>query len=218
MNRIVGITLLTLAVAASAAADSLTFKIVGIDCGACAPPAEKALRSVAGVTSARVDAGAKTATVDVPAGFNREALRTALSNAGFEAVFAGETPRDIEPLPPDVVQTLDIRSFTDGRRVDIAKILAPGKVTIVDFYADWCGPCHVLEARLQRLMHGTKPGLALRRVNIGKWDNDAAKQATELRAAALPYIRVYDAHGRFVTAVTGGMWDEVLAAIAKAER
>jgi thiol:disulfide interchange protein len=75
----------------------------------------------------------------------------------------------------------------------------------------------VLEARLQHLMQG-KNNLALRRVDIGQWDNDAAKQATELRAAALPYIRVYDARGKFVTAVTGGMWDEVLAAIEKAER
>jgi thiol-disulfide isomerase/thioredoxin len=177
----------------------------------------KALGSVEGVKSPTVDAKAKTATVEVPAGFDRQKLRDALSNAGFEAVFAGEKPRDIEPLPADVVKALDIRSFTDGHRVDIAKMVAPGKVTIVDFYADWCGPCHVLEARLQHLMQGRK-NLAMRRVNIGKWDNDAAKQATELRAEALPYIRVYDAHGKFVTAVTGGMWDEVLGAIEKAER
>jgi copper chaperone CopZ len=195
----------------------LTFKVIGIDCSLCAPPVVKALSAVEGVKSARVDAKAKTATVDVPAGFDREKLREAVSNAGFEAVFAGEKARDIEPLPADVVKTLDVRSYTDGKRVDIAKIIAPGKVTIVDFYADWCGPCHVLEARLQHLMQGRK-NLAMRRVNIGKRDNDAAKQATELRAAALPYIRVYDARGKFVTAVTGGMWDEVLGAIEKAER
>jgi copper chaperone CopZ len=195
----------------------LTFKVVGIDCSLCAPPVVKALRGVEGVQSASVDAKAKTATVAVPEGFDREKLREAVSNAGFQAVFAGEKPRDIEPLPADVVKALDIRSFTDGHRVDIAKITAPGKVTIVDFYADWCGPCHVLEARLQHLMQGRKI-LALRRVNIGTWDNDAAKQATELRAKALPYIRVYDANGKFVTAVTGSMWDEVLGAIEKAER
>jgi copper chaperone CopZ len=195
----------------------LTFKVVGIDCSLCAPPVVKALRGVEGVQSASVDAKAKTATVAVPEGFDREKLREAVSNAGFQAVFSGEKPRDIEALPADVVKTLDIRSYTDGKRVDIAKITAPGKVTIVDFYADWCGPCHVLEARLQHLMQGRK-NLAMRRVNIGKWDNDAAKQATELRASALPYIRVYDARGKFVTAVTGGMWDEVLGAVEKAER
>jgi hypothetical protein len=64
-----------------------------------------------------------------------------------------------------------------------------------------------------------KSNLAMRRINIGKWDNVAAKQATrEFRASALPYVRIYDARGTFVEAVTGGMWDEVLEAIAKAER
>jgi copper chaperone CopZ len=217
MKRI-AITLLTLAIAAAAVADTLTFKVVGIDCPACAPPIVKALNSVEGVTSATVDARAKTATVEVPARFDREKLRAAVSNAGFEAVFPGEAPHDIEPLQADVVKALDIRSYTDGHRLEIAKIIEPGKVTIVDFYADWCGPCHVLEARLQHLMNGSKKNLAVRRVNIGKWDNDAAKQATELRAEALPYIRVYDVRGKFVTAVTGGMWDEVLAAIERAER
>jgi copper chaperone CopZ len=217
MHRFVLTIVFVVGVAATAAADRLTFKVIGIDCSACAPPIVKALKSVEGVKSAKVDAKAKTATVDVPAGFDREKLREAVSNAGFAAVFAGEKPRDIEPLPADVVKTLDIRSYTDGKRIDIANITAPGKVTIVDFYADWCGPCQVLEARLQHLMQGKK-NLAIRRVNIGKWDNDAAKQATELRAAALPYIRVYDARGKFVTALTGGMWDEVLGAIEKAER
>ncbi|HEX3581810.1 MAG TPA: thioredoxin domain-containing protein [Thermoanaerobaculia bacterium] len=197
---------------------TLTFHVVGIDCDRCAPPLVKALTSVDGVKNARVDANAKTATVEVPDGFDREKLRTAVGNAGFEAVFPGEKPKDIEPLPAAVAAKLDIRTFADGRRVDLAGVLAPGKVTIVDFYADWCGPCRVLEARLQHLMNGAKPGLAVRRVNIGKWDNAAAKQATELRAEALPYIRVYDAHGKFVTAVTGGMWDEVLGAIEKAEQ
>jgi copper chaperone CopZ len=199
------------------ALQTLTFKVIGIDCAACGPPIVRALGAVDGVKNPRVDVKAGTATVDIPSQFDREKLRAAVSNAGFAAVFPGETRREIEPLPADVVKSLDIRAYTDGRRVDIPSLLAPGKITIVDFYADWCGPCRVLETRLQHLMAGGK-SLAVRRVNIGKWDNDAAKQATELRAAALPYLRVYDAHGKFVTAVTGGMWDEVLAAIQKAER
>lgn len=209
---------LTFFAAVLVAANTLTFHVVGIDCKKCGPPIVKALDAVDGVKSARVDAKANTATVEVPAGFDREKLRAAVENAGFEAVFPGETAKEIEPLPAAVAAKLDIRAFTDGRRVDLGRVLAPGKVTIVDFYADWCGPCRVLETRLQHLMNGSKPDLAVRRVNIGKWDNDAAKQATELRAEVLPYLRVYDARGKFVAAVTGGMWDEVLAAIEKAER
>jgi thiol:disulfide interchange protein len=215
MKRILSIAVLL--AASTLAADPLTFQVVGIDCAECGPPLIKALKSVDGVKSASVDAKKMTATVDVSAGFDREKLRAAVSNAGFGAVFAGETPRDIEPLPAKAVKALDIVSYTSGKRVDLAKTMAPGKVTVVDFYGDWCGPCRVLETRLHHLMNG-KSNLALRRIDIGKWDNDAAKQATDLRAAALPYIRVYDARGKFVKAVTGGMWDEVLAAIEKAER
>ena len=42
------------------------------------------------------------------------------------------------------------------------------------------------------------PNLAIRRADIGKWNNAAAAQATHLGAQALPYIRVYDAHGKVI--------------------
>ena len=217
MKRL-AITLLALFIVPVAFADTLSFAVIGIDCPLCAPPVTKALQSVDGVSNVKVNTNTKTATVDVPSGFDKQKIRTALSNAGFAPVFAGEQAKEIQTLPADVVKTLDIVAYDDGHRVDVAKIVAPRKITVVDFYADWCGPCHVLEARLQHFMEGRK-NLAVRRVNIGKWDNEAAKQATrEFHAEALPYIRVYDANGKFVKAVTGGMWDEVLAAIAKAEK
>ena len=145
-------------------------------------------------------------------------IRTAPTNPGLERVFAGEDRKEIQPPADDIVKTLDIIEYRDGRRIEIAKILASGKITVVDFYGEWCGPCRVLETRLQQLMVGKK-NLAMRRVDIGKWDNEAAKQATrEFNAEALPYIRVYDARGKYVGSVTGGMWDEVLGMIEKAER
>jgi copper chaperone CopZ len=204
--------------ATTLSAETFTFTVVGMDCAACGPPIVKTLEAVEGVKSAKVDWKSQTATVDLPSQFDRQKIRVALTNAGYESVFPGEERKEIEPLPADVLKTLDIRQFRDGRRVDIPSVLAKGKVTIVDFYAEWCGPCRVLETRLQHLMRG-KSNLALRRVDIGKWDNEAAKQATrEFQAEALPYIRVYDAKGKFTGAVTGGMWDEVLSMIAKAER
>lgn len=203
--------------AAPAFADTLTFKVIGIDCASCAPPVRRALGSVAGVTNVRVDTQAKTATVDVPAGFDKAKLREALSNAGFDASFPGEKRTDIEALPADVVKSLDIVRYDGTSALDLDKILVRGKITLVDYYADWCGPCNVIESRLEHYMVA-HPNLAIRRADIGKWNNAAAAQATHLGAEALPYIRVYDAHGKFVASVTGGMWDEVLAAIEKASR
>jgi thiol-disulfide isomerase/thioredoxin len=206
-------------VALTVAADEpFTFKVIGFDCAECGPPIIKALSGVPGVSRPAVNAATHMVTVQLAPGTDRENVRKALTSLGFGAVFPGEKEAGFVPPPQSVLETLDIVSYPGRTRVDIPKIVVPGKITVVDFYGEWCGPCRVLEARLQHLMAGDKPNLALRRVDIGKWDNAAAKQVTrEFKGAALPYIRVYDARGRFVEAVTGGMWDEVLLAIEKAE-
>ena len=187
---------------------AFSFRVIGIDCAMCGPPVVRALSAVPGVKNAKIDVKTAMATVDVPEGFDKAKLRAALVNAGFET-------QEFAPLPPEVLKSLDVVSFDGRRRTDFDKILVPGKVTILDFYADWCGPCHVLEARLQYYMQA-HPNIALRRFDVAHWDNVAAHQATDLGATALPYIRVYDAKGKFVAAVTGGMWDEVLGAMEKA--
>ncbi len=199
------------------AAEPLKFTVVGIDCAACAPPILKTLNGVPGVKNAKLDWKAGTATVDVADGFDREKIRKALQDNGYEAVFAGEERKDLQPLSDEVRRGLDIASASEGDRIDVAKTLVAGKVTVIDYWAEWCSPCHLLDARLQHLVQGS-PKIAVRRVNIGKWDNAAAKQATrEFRAEALPYVRVYDARGKFVGAETGGMWDKILKLVERAE-
>jgi copper chaperone CopZ len=218
MKRLLVLLTLALALALPAFAGTVTFTVIGIDCAACAKPILNALKKVDGVANPTLDWKAGVARVDVPENFDRSAIRTALTNLGYEVTFPGEHRKEFEPVAPEVLKTLDITVDSGAKKVAIDRLLVPGKVTLVDYYADWCGPCHVLETRLQHLMVG-KQNLALRRVNVGKWDNAAARQVTEeFRAEALPYVRVYDARGKFVTAVTGGMWDEILGAIEKAEK
>ena len=202
---------------AGCADQRLTFTVVGIDCEACAPPILRALKGVSGIRNASLDWKAGVATVEVPESFDREKLRTALKDIGYEAVFPGEERKDLAPLPEEVRRALDIASASEGDKIDLAKTLVPGKITVLDYWAEWCSPCHLLDIRLQHLV-AANPKLAVRRINLGKWDNAAARQATsDFRLEALPYVRVYDAKGKFVGAETGGMWDRVLKLVDKAQ-
>lgn len=204
--------------AAVAAADStLQFTVIGIDCKECAPPIVKALEGIDGVENVALDWKKGVATVEIPDGFDRAKIKKALDAIGYDAVFPGENRSEFAALPEEVVRKLDVVSFDGAKKVDLKAIAVPGKITIVDYWAEWCNPCHFLEKRLQNLMN-QNPNVALRRVNVGKWDNEAARQATaEFRLEALPYVRVYDSRGKFVDDVTGGSWDGLLKVFAKAK-
>ncbi|HVE65612.1 MAG TPA: thioredoxin domain-containing protein [Thermoanaerobaculia bacterium] len=201
---------------APATAEQLRFTVIGIDCKECAPPIVKALRDVPGVRNPVLDWKKGVATVDVAPGFDRAKIKKAIDAIGYDAVFPGENRKEFAALPAEVVRKLDIVSFDGSKKVDLKTIAVPGKITVVDYWAEWCSPCHFLEKRLHHLMN-SDPKMSLRRVNVGKWDNAAAKQATaEFRLEALPYVRVYDARGKFVDDVTGGSWDQFLKVLEKA--
>lgn len=88
-----------------------------------------------------------------------------------------------------------------GRRIGLGALLVPGKVTIVDFYADWCGPCRRISPQLEKLAR-EDPDVVLRQVDIVSWHSDVAKQYS---LHSIPSIRVYDRTGRQVGQPTAGM-------------
>lgn len=81
----------------------------------------------------------------------------------------------------------------DGKDVNLAEIIKNNKVTLVDFWASWCGPCRnenpVVKAAYEKY-HAK--GLEIVGVSVDR--NEAAwLQAVE--EDALPYIQVRDAEG-----------------------
>lgn len=61
----------------------ITMKIEGMMCAHCKAAVEKALNAVDGV-KAEVNLEAKTASVDAPAGIDKEVLKKAVEDAGYE--------------------------------------------------------------------------------------------------------------------------------------
>ncbi|MBT3192178.1 MAG: thioredoxin family protein [Verrucomicrobia bacterium] len=86
-----------------------------------------------------------------------------------------------------------------GREVDLKSILVPGKITIVDFYAEWCGPCRDLGPKLEQFARGN-PDVCLRKINIVNWGTPVVKQ---YGIRSVPNVQVYDKNGRKVGAMSG---------------
>jgi thioredoxin 1 len=100
-----------------------------------------------------------------------------------------------------------------GREVDLGSLLAPGKITVVDFYADWCGPCRRLSPHLERLAR-EDPDVNVVKVDIVKWNTPVTRQ---YNIRSVPNLRVYDRSGRVVGSPTSD-FRQVLRQVEQAKR
>src|SRR5437868_2465149 len=57
----------------------------------------------------------------------------------------------------------EVEVIGHGSQVDISKHLSSGNVTIVDFFADWCGPCKQISPALEQMAR-TDPEIAVRKI------------------------------------------------------
>ena len=86
-----------------------------------------------------------------------------------------------------------------------------GKITIVDFYADWCGPCRRISPILEKIAEADS-GIALQKFNIDKHPD----LAQEYQVTAIPRIIIYDKRGGVVDTVVGADEARVRLAIETA--
>ena len=78
-----------------------------------------------------------------------------------------------------------------GAAIELGELLVPGKITVLDFYADWCGPCRKIAPHLEKLSED--PQVVVRKIDIVNWKSPVARQ-WQLRS--IPNMRVYDKSGK----------------------
>ena len=112
----------------------------------------------------------------------------------------------------------DVRDTArDGATFDAVGVAVLGKVTVVDFWAEWCGPCKPLTKGLEELA-ATNPGIALRKVEVPSFDTPVAKAHLK-NAKGLPLVWIYDTAGKRVKVLEQKKIEEVRKAIhAELER
>ena len=106
-----------------------------------------------------------------------------------------------------------VEVISHGAQVDINKHLALGSVTVVDFYADWCGPCRELSSSLEEMVR-TDPEIALRKIDIVNWKTAVARQ---FNVHSIPQANVYDRAGSLIGTVVGADIDAIKRYVAQAK-
>jgi thiol:disulfide interchange protein len=87
-----------------------------------------------------------------------------------------------------------------GEDVVIEDVLVAGKVTVVDFYADWCGACKVIERNLVPILEREPTAIALRKIDIkDAYTPVARRYGIEM----LPHVRVFTASGELHRILVG---------------
>ena len=106
-----------------------------------------------------------------------------------------------------------VQVISHGAQVDISQHLVLGSVTVIDFYADWCGPCRQLAPSLEQ-MASSDPEVALRKIDIVNWRTAVAQQ---FNIHSIPQVNVYDRNGRLVGTALGVDFEKVKSYVAQAK-
>jgi thiol-disulfide isomerase/thioredoxin len=116
--------------------------------------------------------------------------------------------------PPEPPAGADVQKLVDAGQ-DVPSLdphAVRGKVTLFDFYADWCGPCRRVEEHVFELLK-SRSDLAVRKLNVVSWETPLAKHYMA-SVPSLPYVVVYGKDGRPVGTMAGLQLDALDRAIA----
>jgi len=76
-----------------------------------------------------------------------------------------------------------------------------GKYVFVDMYADWCGPCKMIEPIINELDAEYDGKVAFLKVNVDENPESAAKY----RVRSIPTLMIFDTSGNVVKQSSGAM-------------
>ncbi len=134
-------------------------------------------------------------------------------NTAIAAAYSAQAARQVQVTAAVAGRGQPVEVISHGAQVNINQHLALGNVTVVDFYADWCGPCRQLSPSLEQ-MAKTDPEIALRKIDIVNWKTPVARQ---FNVNSIPQVNVYNRSGSLVGTVNGADIDKIKSYVAQAK-
>ena len=173
---------------------SQVYSIQGADCADCAEAIKKELAKVAGFKKMEFDRTKVEITVRLADAVPDAEVLAAAERAGFKATVG---PGQGAYLPvPDYPAGADVVKLTnDGAKVGpLKKLRVAGKHTVFDVYADWCGPCRLVDEALRTIVQ-KRQDVAVRKLNVVDFDSPLARELGS-GFEALPYMMVFSPSGK----------------------
>jgi thiol-disulfide isomerase/thioredoxin len=116
----------------------------------------------------------------------------ASANAVTKGANARAAANDADRVKATALQGERVKIISNGgEEVDVSSLLTLGKVTIVDFYAEWCGPCRRIGPQLEQIAK-TDPDVVLLKIDIVNWNTPVTRQ---FGIESVPHVRVFGRTG-----------------------
>ena len=93
---------------------------------------------------------------------------------------------------------MDITDYSPGEEIDIKRLIHPGKMTIFDFFSEFCGPCKIISPKLEQL-DNQREDIVVVKIDINResvrgidWNSPVSRQ---YKLRSIPHFIVYDEKG-----------------------
>jgi thiol-disulfide isomerase/thioredoxin len=121
---------------------------------------------------------------------------------------------EVVVAPPQPPAGADVSRLVEGGE-DLPSLephAVRGKVTLFDFYAEWCGPCRKVDEHVYALL-SHRSDVAYRKLDIGSWETPLARHYLA-SVSSLPYVVVFGKDGKPAGKMSGLALGELDRAIA----
>ena len=173
----------------------------GLDCAECGTELAAELLKVDGVYDTHFSKKRVVMTVFVKDGVTPDALLAVVKRAGFTGEVGDQGGSWLVQPPFPASEAVDY-PIKDGSDIqDLDALSFPGKVTVIDLFANWCKPCRGVDEHMKTVL-AKSPDVAYRKLDVVDWDSPlAVHQLAGVKE--LPYVIVYGKDRKRVDVISG---------------